>query len=111
MEQMKALYTILNDEDSDYGYGARWKTRHVIDPETKRWVDIEDDRYDTFEVDGINFWWYHAKNQDGKHPVLVASWSVQKAVDDFNEYEEEIDADIESIIGLVKNVNSGHYYE
>lgn len=111
MEQMKALYNVLNDEDSDYGYSATWKTRHVIDPETKRWVDIVDETYDTFEVDGIDFWWYKAKNEGAQHPVLIASWSVQKREDDFDEYEEEIDADVESIIALVKSTNTGHYYE
>jgi hypothetical protein len=43
--------------------------------------------------------------------VLVASWSVQKREDDFDEYEEEIDADIESIIDLIKSTDTGHYYE
>lgn len=111
MEQMKALYKVLNDEDSDYGYGAKWKTRFHWDPIARQGLHVEDEKHDTFEVDGINFWWYHAKNQEAQHPVLVASWSVQKREDDFDEYEEEIDADVESIISLVKSVNSGHFYE
>jgi hypothetical protein len=105
MEQMKALYKTLNDEDSDYGYSARWATRHVIDTETKKFVDIVDETYDTFEIDGVQFWWYHAKNNEAKHPVLIASWSVQIREDDFREYEEEIDAEVESIISLMKRID------
>jgi hypothetical protein len=110
--KMEALYAILNDEDGDYGYSVNWKTKHVkIEGEAFKWETIEDPTHDTFEYDGISFWWYHAKNKDAKHPVLVASWSVQKREDDFDEYEEEIDADIESIIDLIKSTGTGHYYE
>ena len=111
--KMEALYTILNDEDGDYGYSVKWQTKHVkVEGEAFKWEDIEDPTHDTFEYDGISFWWYHAENI--KHPdtpVLVASWSVQKREDDFDEYEEEIDADIESIIDLIKSTETGHYYE
>lgn len=111
MEQMEALYKSLNDEDSDYGYGARWATMSVRNEETGRYERVENPKHDTFEVDGIEFWWYHAKNKDAQHPVLVASWSVQKREDDFISYEREIDADVESIVDLVRDVNSGHFYE
>ena len=109
---MEALFKILNDEDGDYGYSVKWATKHVkIEGEAFKWENIEDPKHDTFEYDGISFWWYHAKNKDAKHPVLVASWSVQKREDDFDEYEEEIDADVESIIDLIKSTETGHYYE
>ena len=111
--KMEALHAILNDEDGDYGYSVKWQTKHVkVEGEAFKWEDIEDPKHDTFEYDGISFWWYHAENI--KHPdtpVLVASWSVQKREDDFDEYEEEIDADIESIIDLIKSTGTGHYYE
>lgn len=105
MEQMKALFNILNDEDGDYGYSATWATRHVMDLENKKWIDIVDETYDTFEIDGVSFWWYKAKNEDAKYPVLIASWSVRTAIDDANEYEEEIDADVESIVSLMRRID------
>lgn len=110
--KMEALFNILNDEDGDYGYSVRWATKYVkIEGEAFKWENIEDPTHDTFECDGISFWWYHAKNKDAQHPVLVASWSVQKREDDFDEYEEEIDADVESIINLIKSTETGDYYE
>lgn len=109
--KMEAIFAELTNEDGEYGYGVNWDTRHVKNQETGKWEDIEDETHDTFEYDGISFWWYHAKNVDGKHPVLVASWSIQKREDDFDEFEEEIDADAESVVSLIRSTETGDYYE
>ena len=104
--QMEKLFAELTDEDGEYGYGLRWDTKRVHDPVTHKWSEVEDPKHDTFEYDGVSFWWYHAEND--KHPntpVLVASWSVRTAIDDFNEYEEEIDADAESVASLLRRID------
>jgi hypothetical protein len=102
---MEKIFAELTDENGEYQMGIRWQTRHVIDLEAKKWIDIEDETHDTFEYDGVSFWWYHAKNKDAQHPVLVASWSVQLREDDFNEYEEEIDADADSVHSLLERLD------
>lgn len=107
--KMEAIFAELTNEDGEYGYSVKWQTKHV--KVEGKWEDVEDETHDTFEYDGISFWWYHAKNKDAKHPVLIASWSVQKREDDFDEYEEEIDADAESVVDLLKSTETGHYYE
>jgi hypothetical protein len=109
---MEAIFAELTNEDGEYGYSVNWSTNYVKNEITGKLEHIEDPKHDTFEYDGISFWWYHPENI--KHPdtpVLVASWSVQKREDDFDEYEEEIDADVESIIDLIKSTETGHYYE
>ena len=110
--KMEALFAELTDEDGDYGYSLRWATKYVHNPETESWSDIEDPKHETFEYDGVSFWWYHPENK--KHPEtpqLVASWSVQKREDDFDEHEEVIDADADSVHNILFGINSGYIYE
>jgi len=111
--KMEALFAELTDEDGDYGISLRWETKHVkVEGESFKWEDIEDPTHDTFEYDGIRFSWYHADNKNHPDtPVLIASWSVQKREDDFDDHEEEIDATAESVHSLIGSVNTGYYYE
>jgi len=102
---MEKIFAELTDENGEYQMGIHWQTRHVIDLEAKKWIDIEDETHDTFEYDGVSVWWSHATNKDAQHPVLVASWSVQLREDDFNEYEEEIDADAASVHSLLERLD------
>lgn len=103
--KMEAIFAELTNEDGEYGYGLSWDTRYVKNETTGKWEDIEDETHDTFEYDGVKYWWYHAENiKHPNTPVLIASWSVRTAIDDFKEYEETIDADADSVHNLIKAI-------
>lgn len=109
--QMEKLFAELTDEDGNYGLSLRWETKHVHNKETQSWSDIEDPTHDTFEYDGVSIWWYHPHNsKNPETPQVVVSWSVQKREDDFDEFEETIDADAESIHNIIFGINSGYIY-
>lgn len=102
---MEKLFAELTDEDGEFGYGLRWDSKYVKDEETGKWGYVEDSKHDCFEYDGVSFWWYHAENiKHPNTPVLVASWSVRTAIDDFKEYEETIDAEADSVHNLIRAI-------
>jgi hypothetical protein len=102
---MEKIFAELADEDGEYGYSVRWNTKRVKNETTSKWEEVEDEKHDTFEYDGVSFWWYHAKNKDAKHPVIVASWSVRTAIDDSKDYEEEIDASAEDVAAMISRID------
>ena len=107
MEQMEAIYKILNDEDGDYGYSARWYQKGSWNSSIRKYEYEEDPKHNTFEIDGITFTYMKKKSKinNQEYEIIVASWSVQIREDDFKEYEEEIDAEVDAICSLMSRIN------
>lgn len=105
MEQMEKLFAELSDENGEYQYGLKWECTRKYDPTTHRYVETEKPEHTTFEYDGVSFWWDPKNVNHPNTPVLIASWSVQIREDDFNYYEEEVDADAESVSSFLRMVD------
>lgn len=113
MNQMEALFDELSNEDGEYQLSLKWATKHTYDETTGKWIDVINPRKDTFEYDGMSVWWATEENE--KHPdtpVVVVSWQIQKREDDFDEFEQEVDATAEDLDSFFKSINrSGGYPE
>lgn len=105
--EMEALYNILSDEDGDYGYSVRWKQRGTWNPSIRKYEYTEDESHNTFEIDGVEFTYMKrlGKYTNQEYEILLASWSVRTAIDDSKDYEEEIDAEVDSICSLMSRIS------
>jgi hypothetical protein len=105
---MEALYAELA-ADPD-GYTPTWSTKYVRDVETDKWTHAEDERHDTFECGDVSFQWYHGHNmQHPETPRLVAAWTSNYRVVDWDEHEEVIDATAEEVVRVASAVAGGDY--
>lgn len=99
MTLVEEIFNELTDENGVHGYSLRWDGRYQSVDGKYTWVESGDRK--SFEHDGVNFYF----KDDPQYPTFIVEWSVQTREDDFNEYSETIDADVDSVIDMIARVN------
>jgi hypothetical protein len=83
-----------------------WSTKYVYDRETEKWSYVEDETHDTFECGDVTFQWYHGHNmKNPDQPRLVASWTSNYRVIDWDEHEDVIPLDLSDVVWITNIAN------
>lgn len=97
MSNLENLYNEINN--GDYGYTARWDSNsHVNEFGTR----VQEENRDEFHIQEVSF-------QSYKNDQLVAFWTENYRGDDWDEFEEIINATVDEIDLLLRNIENGAY--